>query len=538
MYTMTIDGRPLYDPTITGCALEMPSDTFEANKIGTMIFTIYPGHPEYYNIMLRLSIIRVYRDGIIYSVFRPVRAMRAFQGGIEYTCEELTALLNDFMHRPAAFPVNPDANTARDLMQLCLTDYNARSAGTKVVPPREYVESLYPFTHIGNRNVSAGHYIGTPYGGLEEIEIMNGPPYDALSREIANVLAVLGYYGNIYIPPTYDWSETSKAVKKFAVSHNLRYGQSNGYQYDADYGMRIHWEWPYEYDYGWDGESRCMDFDGIVAALNVDYQDYLNNLPDENDPDESVNDQQPFTFSVGDTPAAYESEPDPETGDQISIPLTMEKGGYSGFWDYMQEAIIDQLGGYIIPEWGENSCTLHYKRDEHLTICDQAIEFGENMVDLVIDTDSEKVYSIVIPIGKDGLTINTDTTPPEPTIDDTQPDYIADVDAVDLYGKREMTKDWPDIDDPQQLKYTATQWLMENAIRLKDEFEVNALDLRYAGVNVGHLEFMQRVRVVMAKYGIDQYCTMTGAEIALDSPAGDVYHFNGERDSLVDKIKK
>ena len=151
------------------------------------------------------------------------------------------------------------------------------------------------------------------------------------------------------------------------------------------------------------------------------------------------------------------------------------------------------------------------------------------MIDIVIETDSEKVYSIVIPLGKDGLTINADPN---------EPDYIADADAVNMYGKREMTKEWPDITDRQQLKYTATQWLMENAVRLKDEFEVDALDLRHAGVNVEHLDFMHRVSVELNRYGINQMCTMSGKEFRLDAPDNDRCHFNGERDSLVDKIKK
>lgn len=527
MYTMTIDKRPLYDPTRTGYALELPDGMFEANKIGTMTFTIYPDNPEYYSITLRVSTIRVYRDGDIYSVYRPVRARRMFKGGVEYTCEELTALLNDFLHRPAAFPTDPDHGSARDLMELCVSEYNTRSTETRIVPPRDYVLSLYPFRYVVRYTTfSAGTITGWPsdYPARDEEVHVYGWPPETFRRELANVLAVLGYFGNIYIPPSYDWRQVYAALKKYADQHGIACGYRR--VYSANLQSYIDWE----SDDGWD--TRVVDENAIVDALNADYQEYIENMPDEEDPEASGgNEQQPYTFSVGLTPAAL----DVDTGEPI--PLTIEKGGYSGYWDYMQEGIVEQLGGYIIPEWGEDSCTLHYMRDEDLPVCGQGIRFGENMVDLIVDTDSEKVYSIIIPLGKDGLTINTDTSQPD-TIDNTQPDYISDADAVNMYGKREMTKDWPDIDEPQQLKYTATQWLLENAIRLKDEFDVNALDLRYAGVNVEHLEFMHRVNMQMDRYRINQLCTMTGAKIGYDTPVNDAYHFNGERDSLVDKVRK
>lgn len=517
MYTMTIDKRPLYDPARTGYALEIPDGVFEANKIGTLTFTIYPEHPEYNSITPRVSVIRVYRDGDIYALYRPVRARRMLQGGMEYTCEEMTALLNDFMRRPAAFPVDPDHGSARDLMQLCITEYNTRSTETKVVPPHEYVLSLpWPFVEITYPSrLSAGIVNGVPssFPSEDETYVDYGWPRLSFRKELANVLAVLGYFGNIYIPPSYNWEEISDALGRFARAHNLSYGYRRIYNpgntsYVDWYGTHV-----------WD--PRPMDQPGIVAALNSDFE-ALRNAQDD-DPGSDASDYEPIIFSVGDTPAAY----DADTGDPIS--LTVEENGYSGFWDYMQEAIVDQLGGYIIPEWRENSCILHYKRDEHLPTCNQAVRFGENMIDLIIETDAEKVYSIVIPLGKDGLTINADPL---------EPDYIADADAVNMYGKREMTKEWADITDRDRLKYTATQWLMENAIRLKDEFEVDALDLRHAGVNVEHLDFMHRVVVELNRYGINQMCTMSGKEFRLDTPENDKCHFNGERDSLVDKIKK
>ena len=71
MYTMTIDNMTLYDPTTSEYLLEAPLLHLEANKIGTLTFTIYQDNPQYEGIVLRQSIIRLYRDGAIYMLFRP-----------------------------------------------------------------------------------------------------------------------------------------------------------------------------------------------------------------------------------------------------------------------------------------------------------------------------------------------------------------------------------------------------------------------------------------------------------------------------------
>ena len=495
MYTMTIDGMTLYDPTTSEYLLEAPLLHLEANKIGTLTFTIYQDNPQYEGIVLRQSIIRLYRDGAIYMLFRPVKRKMMFQGGVEYTCEEMTAFLNDFLRRPDTF-----TGTARELMAWCIQTFNSQAGSTKVIPPAEYIRSLWPIRtdlllqdgggsyHEYNENTGKVTY--HPIGGLKQ-------PHQLYVNQL---LAVLGYYGNVYLPPTdtFDW----RTLKKYTDAKNIRFG------YGGDYSDI----W---YD-GWAWCNEVLDKTAIIAAFTEDMQELIDSLPEDDDEWDQQGGDAAITFALGNTPASDAS-------------FDIDEGGYQGYWDFMQSSIVEQFGGYIIPRWSESTCTLDYCKDEDLVTCSQTIEFAENLADIYIDTDTEKIYSIIIPLGKDNITISTG---------DDDPDYLASEAAIGLYGKKEITKEWPEIETKQKLKSVAYQWLQDNAIRLKDEITVDAYDLKYAGVNTEYLEFMKNVRVKCEKLGVSVLCPISGVELQLDSPAAGRYTINSEQDSMADAINR
>lgn len=495
---MTVNGITLYDPTMTDYTLEAPTLHLEANKIGTLTFTVYPDNPQYGSIALRQSIIRVYRDGAIYMLFRPVRRTQRFQGGVEYTCEEMTAFLNDFLRRPAEF-----TGTARELMSLSIQTFNSQSGDTHVVAPAEYIRSLWPVPRDLLLQDGGGQYwVHNNVTGESTYHDIGSGTRDPKMVYVANLLAVFGYFGNVYIPPTTNFNEFRyPELKNFCDNHNVRFGDG----YDAGH----------TYDgYAW--INYVLDKGPLIDALEDELEALIQSLPEDDEDWDEQGGTSPITFALGNTPAS---------GDSFDI----EAGGYDGYWDFMQKSIVDQFGGYIIPRWTANTCTLDYCKDEDLATCSQSIQFAENMADIYIDTDSEKIYSIIIPLGKENITIS---------LNEQDPDYLASAEAVGLYGKKEVTHEWPEISDKQQLKSVASQWLVDNAIRLKEQITVDAYDLKYAGVDTQYLDFMKNVRVECDKLGVSVLCPISGVELQLDSPAAGTYTINSEQDSMVDIVNR
>lgn len=122
MYTIQLDGRLFYDPRLADYALNKPTLTLEANKHGTLSFTVYPAHPEYHAIKKTVSKLAVYRDKELICLARPTYVKRTFRNGLEYKCEEVTAWLNDFMLRPGQYDY-----TVEGFFGFILDSYNARA---------------------------------------------------------------------------------------------------------------------------------------------------------------------------------------------------------------------------------------------------------------------------------------------------------------------------------------------------------------------------------------------------------------------------
>lgn len=123
MYTISHGSAILYNPALDGFPLVSPKLQLEANKIGTLAFTVYPQNPEYGQIQVLLSELTVYKDGNVYWQGRPNHTKRTFKGGIEYKCEEVTAFLNDYKLRPGTYE-----GTCAQFFSVVLTAYNARTS--------------------------------------------------------------------------------------------------------------------------------------------------------------------------------------------------------------------------------------------------------------------------------------------------------------------------------------------------------------------------------------------------------------------------
>ena len=146
MYTMKLDGRPLFDPTLLDYSLEDPKLSMEANKFGTLTFTIYPNHPEYANVSMKTSRIKVYSDDTLIFEARPAQYRRTLHNGYEWTCEDVLSRLNDVAWRPVKYT---GTGTSAPLTWL-LGQYNG------VIDPGNHNAHL----HINAGSVNVSGYTG------------------------------------------------------------------------------------------------------------------------------------------------------------------------------------------------------------------------------------------------------------------------------------------------------------------------------------------------------------------------------------------
>lgn len=74
--------------------------------------------------------------------------------------------------------------------------------------------------------------------------------------------------------------------------------------------------------------------------------------------------------------------------------------------EVVKKKLLDLLGGYQVPDYSGDTTVLNYYADLPLTNV-QEVEFGKNLLYLEDEIEAADTYTAILPIGKDGLTIES-----------------------------------------------------------------------------------------------------------------------------------
>ena len=144
----------------------------------------------------------------------------------------------------------------------------------------------------------------------------------------------------------------------------------------------------------------------------------------------------------------------------------------------VKKKLLDGLGGYLVIDYSKETPVLNYYDDLPLTNM-QAVEYGENLLDLVTETDASGTYTAILPEGKDGLTI---ADLPDGTL---SPGYIKQGEIIyseaveSARGGMRITRieKWPDVTVASYLQTKALTKLSTEGIKAARTITVKAIDL-------------------------------------------------------------
>lgn len=361
MYSIYLDGQLLFDPRIDEIGVTAPTLELEANKFGSLTFTIYPNHPLYGSIDKISSILTVYKDDLKIYQFRPIWTQRQFKNAIKYKCEELLARLNDFKFRPFEFQ-----GTIQEFVELVLDSYNAKCDTGKEI-----------------------------------------------------------FVGNITV----------------------------------------------------------TDPNNYVAYSSIDYL---------------------------------------------------------GHWEVLQTRLQATHGGYFKARYTQSGIYLDYVNAEDLDTSTQVIEFGENLTDLFIETDSEETFSVLIPLGAEieAYDEHGDPIRKRLTVEtvNQNKDYIENSSGIALYGRRETSKIWDDITIASNLLTKGREYLDTIAVKFSETVELSAVDLHNANAEIETFNFLEWVQVRSTVHNLSESYVLEKANIPLGSPDSSKITLGAVKRTLTDKI--
>lgn len=134
------------------------------------------------------------------------------------------------------------------------------------------------------------------------------------------------------------------------------------------------------------------------------------------------------------------------------------------------------LGGRLLIRYEADGNYLDYYADLPLTNT-QPVEFAANLLDMTTELDGTDIYTAILPLGKDGLTIaelpDTDLT------DDLVKNgkVIYSKSGIAAHGRITRCIKWDDVTVPANLQTKAKAALADNGLAMPETITVRAVDL-------------------------------------------------------------
>lgn len=165
---------------------------------------------------------------------------------------------------------------------------------------------------------------------------------------------------------------------------------------------------------------------------------------------------------------------------------------YCSIMAYMQESVLGAIGGQIYFDSDENGIRrINYRLFP--TTSTQNIEYGSNLLDMQNAVNDSEIFTVLVPIGKDNLTITSVAGR----------DYVENTEAVAIYGRRWKVETF-DTSDANELLNLANERVNAASIIIPT-VTLKAFDLYNMGPDWGAQKFEigQNVNVSSEAHGIN-----------------------------------
>lgn len=191
--------------------------------------------------------------------------------------------------------------------------------------------------------------------------------------------------------------------------------------------------------------------------------------------------------------------------------------------DAIREKLCERLNGYL---WIRKADGKRYldmiTLNEYGKICEQPIEFGDNLLDYAENVSASDLYTCVIPKGArleespiEGLEAYVDIT----SVNGGK-DYVYSPDAVSVYGWNRCVVSWDDVTLPVNLKKKAEEWLKDAQYETM-VLNLTAADLSVLDAGMESFELGDFIPVYSRPHGMDRTFPVQSMELHLLDPASD-----------------
>ncbi len=223
----------------------------------------------------------------------------------------------------------------------------------------------------------------------------------------------------------------------------------------------------------------------------------------------------------------------------ISGSVSVATKDYLSAWQVLKTSLLDSLGGYLIVSFdADENPTLDYLADVPDTST-QRIEFGENLIDLVLSKSASETYTACVPLGAALRDIDpesdSDARLTIGSVNDGEDFLIDSALAAEngvIFTPSSLTT-WDEITDPMILMNKGLAWLSGTGAQFKQTIKLSAVDLHNADANVESFRFLDKVVVSCGTLCPEETYVLSELTIPLNNPASTGIVLGDSRPSLI-----
>lgn len=224
--------------------------------------------------------------------------------------------------------------------------------------------------------------------------------------------------------------------------------------------------------------------------------------------------------------------------------VTKDDSGYKKTWEILREKLFESsLGGYLCIRYEDDGNYIDYLADFEQTST-QTIEFGENLLDIVQESDATETYSAIIPLGKKGDN-NSEALTIESLDDGNVTDDIVKKGDT-LYSKSAVAKygwiyapvsetTWEDVTKEDHLQSKGVDYLEKIAMSFYNTVTITALDLHLADAEIEAFRMYRYINVVSIPHAHVGRYSLTELDIDMENPQNTKITIGETKRALTDK---
>lgn len=210
---------------------------------------------------------------------------------------------------------------------------------------------------------------------------------------------------------------------------------------------------------------------------------------------------------------------------QIAIDSIVDE--WNNSFDYIQTCLIDYCGGYLRTR-RENGVIYIDLLQDFGNRAIQPIELGSNLLDLTEEITAEDVFTVLIPLGDDNLTIASVNG---------GSDEIVDTAAAARFGRIVKTHVFNNVSSASTLLENAQRFMATN-VNVPRTITVRAVDLHLLNKLISPIRIGDKVKIYSTAHDVDDELTCTKIDYDLENPQNNNYTFGNPKQTLTQRYRE